>query len=224
MAALQGEDEGGWDDKTSRESSEREREIKCGSLDAVDPFVLLLCGRGRDPVKSVVSLDDAAVCFRLAGLDHLIFVVRDEELETVLGRSRTNKMSQEIYVNRSTTEKCKTKQKKQIRCFGEGGKNKKRIQEQIFKKKKYLWWERCCSRHVLKRKTKNHTFYFIKATNGYPRPHRPLTERETAEMVTYMTKCAVYRFLGVIDFSDTQILQWNYSSGFLILVNSRERK
>lgn len=113
MAALQVEDEGGLDDKTSRnhhhvQEGEREREsvFKCGSLDAVDPFILLLCGRGGDPIKSVVALDDAAVCLRLAGLDHLIFVVRDEELKAVLGRSRTNKMSQEIHVNRNTTEKC----------------------------------------------------------------------------------------------------------------------
>lgn len=33
----------------------------------------------------MVSLDDAAVRLRLAGLDHLIFVVGDEELEAVLG-------------------------------------------------------------------------------------------------------------------------------------------
>lgn len=32
----------------------------------------------------MVPLDDAAVCLRLAGLDHLIFVVRDEELKAVL--------------------------------------------------------------------------------------------------------------------------------------------
>lgn len=32
----------------------------------------------------MVSLDDAAVCLRLAGLDHLIFVVGDEQLEAVL--------------------------------------------------------------------------------------------------------------------------------------------
>lgn len=31
----------------------------------------------------MVSLDDATVCLRLAGLDHLIFVVWDEELEAV---------------------------------------------------------------------------------------------------------------------------------------------
>lgn len=32
----------------------------------------------------MVSLDDAAVCLSLAGLDHLIFVVGDEQLEAVL--------------------------------------------------------------------------------------------------------------------------------------------
>lgn len=34
----------------------------------------------------------------------------------------------------------------------------------------------------------------------------------------------VYRFLGVIDFSDTQILQWNNSSGFFILGNKRDEE
>lgn len=54
------------------------------SPDAVDPLVLLLGCRGGDSVEGVVSLDDAAVCLRLAGLYHLIFVVWDEELKTVL--------------------------------------------------------------------------------------------------------------------------------------------
>lgn len=58
------------------------------SLDAVDPLVLLLSRRGGDSVEGVVSLDDAAVCLRLAGLYHLIFVVRDEELKTVLLQNR----------------------------------------------------------------------------------------------------------------------------------------
>lgn len=58
------------------------------SLDAADPLVLLLGRRGGDSVEGVVSLDDAAVRLRLAGLDHLIFVVRDEELETVLLQSK----------------------------------------------------------------------------------------------------------------------------------------
>lgn len=108
MAALQGGggDEDGLDTKTSRKIiiialivCRRESEFRSCSLDAVDPFVLLLCGRGGDSVESVVSLDDAAVRLRLAGLDHLVFVVRDEELKAVLGESRTNRMSQEIYVN-----------------------------------------------------------------------------------------------------------------------------
>lgn len=60
-----------------------ERVFAYRSFDAVDPFVLLLRGRGGDSVKSVVALDDAAVCLRLTGLDHLIFVVRDEQLEAV---------------------------------------------------------------------------------------------------------------------------------------------
>lgn len=65
------------------------RELKCHSLDAVDPLVLLLCGRGGDPVESVVSLHHAAVCLRLAGFDHLISVVGDEQLEAVLENSTT---------------------------------------------------------------------------------------------------------------------------------------
>lgn len=62
----------------------RERKQNWNSLDAFDPFVLLLHSWGGDSVESVVSLDDAAVCLRLAGLDHLIFVVGDEQLEAVL--------------------------------------------------------------------------------------------------------------------------------------------
>lgn len=58
------------------------------SLDAVDPFVLFLGCRGGDSVEGVVSLDDATVCLRLAGLYHLIFVVWDEELKTVLLQKR----------------------------------------------------------------------------------------------------------------------------------------
>lgn len=54
------------------------------SLDAFNPFVFLLCGWGGDSVESVVSLDNAAVCLRLAGFDDLIFVVGNEELEAVL--------------------------------------------------------------------------------------------------------------------------------------------
>lgn len=52
--------------------------------DAAHPLVLLLARGGRDSVEGVVSLHDAAVCLRLAGLYHLVFVVRDEELKTVL--------------------------------------------------------------------------------------------------------------------------------------------
>lgn len=62
----------------------RQKKLKV-SLDAFDPLVLLLCSRSRDPVKRVVALDDAAVCLRLAGFDHLVFVVGDEKLEAVLG-------------------------------------------------------------------------------------------------------------------------------------------
>lgn len=62
----------------------RQKKLKV-SLDAFDPFVLLLCSRSRDPVKRVVALDDAAVRLRLAGFDHLVFVVGDEKLEAILG-------------------------------------------------------------------------------------------------------------------------------------------
>lgn len=72
----------------------------CESLDAVDPFILLLSSWGRDPVKSVVTLDDTAVSLCLTRLDHLILVVGDKELEAVLQGNVTNRTSQEIYVNR----------------------------------------------------------------------------------------------------------------------------
>lgn len=108
MAALQVGDEGGLDRNHRRRRTDGEREFKWGSLDAVDPFVLLLCGRGGDSVKSVVSLDDAAVCLRLAGLDHLIFVVRDEELEAVLAREE-NKQDESDLCLQELSEKCKKK-------------------------------------------------------------------------------------------------------------------
>lgn len=107
MAALQGEgDEDGLDTKTSRKSSSLHgsSEFRSCSLDAVNPFVLLLCGRGGDSVESVVSLDDAAVCLCLAGLDHLIFVVRDEELKAVLGETRTNKAGDLHQLEMSNTQ------------------------------------------------------------------------------------------------------------------------
>lgn len=66
-----------------QESAAR-REVTVHSPDAVDPFVLLLGGRCRDPVKRVAPLHDASVCLRLTGLDHLVFVVGDEELKAVL--------------------------------------------------------------------------------------------------------------------------------------------
>lgn len=55
------------------------------SPDAAHPFILLLRGGGGDPVDCVVALHHSAVGLRLAGLDHLVFVVRDEELKAVLG-------------------------------------------------------------------------------------------------------------------------------------------
>lgn len=54
-----------------------------GSFDAADPLVLLFAGGSWDSVKSVVALDNAAVCFCFTGFDHLVFVVGDEELKTV---------------------------------------------------------------------------------------------------------------------------------------------
>lgn len=58
--------------------------LEGNSLDAADPLVLLLGRGGGDPVEGVVPLHHAPVRLRLAGLDHLVFVVRDEELKTVL--------------------------------------------------------------------------------------------------------------------------------------------
>lgn len=56
------------------------------SLDAVHPFVLLLGGGSRDAVEGVVAFHHAAVGLRLAGFDHLVLVVWDEELKAVLQR------------------------------------------------------------------------------------------------------------------------------------------
>lgn len=66
------------------------------SLDAFDPVVLLLGGRSGDPVDRVVSLHDPAVRLRLAGLDHLVLVVGDEELEAVLGGGTQQSQGGEI--------------------------------------------------------------------------------------------------------------------------------
>ena len=52
--------------------------------DALDPLALLLGRRGRDPVHSVVPLHHAPVGLCLAGLDDLVLVVRDVQLEAVL--------------------------------------------------------------------------------------------------------------------------------------------
>lgn len=56
-------------------------------LDAVHPFVLLLSRGGRDAVEGVVALHHATVGLRLAGFDHLVFVVGDEKLKAVLRRT-----------------------------------------------------------------------------------------------------------------------------------------
>lgn len=55
------------------------------SLDALDPLLLLLGRGGRDAVHGVVALHHTPVCLCLAGLDHLVLVVRDVELKAVLG-------------------------------------------------------------------------------------------------------------------------------------------
>lgn len=86
MAALQVEMEG----QTSSHRTSVGETLDPYWLYAVDPLVLLLRSRCRDSVKCVVSLNDAAIRLRLAGFDHLIFVVWDEELETVLTQSRRN--------------------------------------------------------------------------------------------------------------------------------------
>lgn len=123
----------------------------CDSLDAVDPLLLLLRGWGGDSVKSVVALDDAAVCLRLTGLDHLIFVVRDEELKAVLGESNS--------------------------------------------------WVR-----------------------GISDGHQPTDRQQVVIQPQWMTEISGhYRFLGVINFSDTEIFQGNNPPRFLILENSREK-
>lgn len=44
-------------------------------LDGFDPLLLLLRRGGRNPVHHVVALDNPSVRLRLAGLDHLTFVV-----------------------------------------------------------------------------------------------------------------------------------------------------
>lgn len=54
--------------------------------DVVDPFVLLLGGRGRDAVDVVVPLHHPPVCLRLTCLDQLAAVVGDVQLKAVLRR------------------------------------------------------------------------------------------------------------------------------------------
>lgn len=60
----------------------------CLLLDGFDPLLLLLRRGGRYPVHYVVALDDSPVRLRLAGLDHLTFVVGVVELEAVLRERR----------------------------------------------------------------------------------------------------------------------------------------
>ena len=54
------------------------------SLDAVHPVIRLRQGGGRDAVDAVVALDDPSIGLGLAGFDHLVLVVWDEELKAVL--------------------------------------------------------------------------------------------------------------------------------------------
>lgn len=62
-------------------------------LDALDPLFLLLGRRGRDPVHGVVPLHHAPVGLRLTGLNHLVFIVRDVELEAVLKKREDGLMT-----------------------------------------------------------------------------------------------------------------------------------
>lgn len=80
-----------------------DQQRKPDSLDALDPFFLLLCGRSGDSVKGVVALDDAAVGLRLTGFDHLIFVVGDEELKAVLRKDKNEGVKPENNQSKSMT-------------------------------------------------------------------------------------------------------------------------
>lgn len=55
-------------------------------LDAADPFIFFFNSWGWDSVECVVSLHHATICLSLAGLYHLILIVRDEQLKAVLWR------------------------------------------------------------------------------------------------------------------------------------------
>lgn len=56
-------------------------------LDGFDPLFFLLRGGGRYPVHYVVSLDDASIRLRFAGLDYLTFMVGVVELKAVLKKN-----------------------------------------------------------------------------------------------------------------------------------------
>lgn len=56
-------------------------------LDGFDPLFFLLRGGGRYPVHHVVSLDDASIRLRFAGLDYLTFMVGVVELKAVLKKN-----------------------------------------------------------------------------------------------------------------------------------------
>lgn len=59
-----------------------------GSLDGLDPLLLLLLRRGRDPVHHVVPLNHPAIRLCFAGFDELPLAVGDVKLKAVLGRHK----------------------------------------------------------------------------------------------------------------------------------------
>ena len=65
-------------------------------LDGFDPLLLLLRRGSRYPVHYMVALNDSPVRLRLAGLDHLTFVVGVVELEAVLKERRDRILISEL--------------------------------------------------------------------------------------------------------------------------------
>lgn len=54
-----------------------------GRLNAVHPFIFLLDGGSGDAVEGVISFHDPSVRLGLTRFDHLVLIVRDEELKAV---------------------------------------------------------------------------------------------------------------------------------------------
>lgn len=76
-------------------------------LDAVDPFILLLGGGGRDTVHHVISFHYPPVSLRLTCFNQLTTVVGDVQLETVLERKTGDcSNNQNIYYAYDTTLVC----------------------------------------------------------------------------------------------------------------------